>query len=118
MRRRWKLLLLGILALALLVLYEFKPITAKEILSWQPDNLYLAAMALLLAYGLKSMLVFVPLMLPQILIGHLYPREAAGSGGGHGRTLRHRTVTGQRKNRAVDGTLPEAGRHPQVSAGK
>lgn len=77
MRRRWKLLLLGILALALLVLYEFKPITAKEILSWQPDNLYLAAVALLLAYALKSMLVFVPLMLPQILIGHLYPREAA-----------------------------------------
>lgn len=77
MRRRWKLLLLGILALGLLVLYKFKPIIAEEILSWQPENLYLAAVVLLLVFALKSMLVFVPLMLPQILIGHLYPREAA-----------------------------------------
>lgn len=77
MKRRWKLLLLGILGLGLLILYESKPVTAEEILSWQPENLFLAAFALLLAYAVKSMLVFVPLMLLQILIGHLYPREAA-----------------------------------------
>ena len=77
MRKRWKLLLLLILCLGLLILYESKPVTAVQLLRWQPENLYLAAVALLLAYVLKSMLVFVPLMLPQILIGHLYPRAAA-----------------------------------------
>lgn len=76
MRRRWKLLLL-ILVPGLLILYEYKSVTAEALLSWQPENLYLAAVALLLVYAVKSMLVFVPLMLPQILIGHLYPREAA-----------------------------------------
>lgn len=77
MKRRWKLLLLAILAVGLLVLYDRHPITAEDFLNWKPENLYLAAVILLLAYAVKSMLVFVPLLMLQILMGHLYPREIA-----------------------------------------
>lgn len=36
MKRRWKLLLLLIIGLGLLILYESEPVTAEQILSWQP----------------------------------------------------------------------------------
>lgn len=77
MKGRWKLLLLAVLGIVLLWLYHRCPVTAEAILSWQPDNLYLAAGVLMLLYAVKSMLVFVPILIPQILAGHLYPRDVA-----------------------------------------
>lgn len=77
MKKRWKLAGLGLLALGLLYLHKQHHITMEEILSWQPENLFLAAVILLAAFAVKSVLVFVPIMLPQILVGHLYPKQAA-----------------------------------------
>ena len=47
MKKRWKILCLGLLALGLLYLHQHHHITAEEILSWQPENLFLAAVILL-----------------------------------------------------------------------
>lgn len=77
MKRRWKLVILAVLGIVLLWLYRSSPLTAEAILGWQPDNLFLAAAVLMLLYAVKSMLVFVPILIPQILAGHLYPREVA-----------------------------------------
>lgn len=49
MKRRWKLLCLVLLAGALLLLYDRNPITAEQLMDWQP----------------------------QILVGHLYPGYGA-----------------------------------------
>lgn len=77
MKRRWKILFLAVLAAGLLFLYDRHPIRLKEILNWKPDDLYLAALVLLLAFAVKSVLVFVPILIPQILAGHIYPRDIA-----------------------------------------
>lgn len=42
-----------------------------------PENLIIAAMVLLCLFAVKSVLVFVPIMLPQILTGHIFSRDAA-----------------------------------------
>ena len=72
MKKRWKFLYLIMLALILLYAYEQNPLTVDDILSWQPENLLLAALILLLVFAAKSALVFIPIMLPQIAAGHLY----------------------------------------------
>ena len=77
MKNRWKLLCLAVLALGLLYLHSQYHLTAEAILSWQPENLFLAAVILLFVFAVKSVLVFVPIMIPQILAGHLYSREMA-----------------------------------------
>ena len=77
MKRRWKILLLALLALGLLYLHSQYHITTEQLLSWQPENLLLAAFVLLCFFALKSILVFVPIMIPQILVGHLYTRDVA-----------------------------------------
>ena len=77
MKKRWKILCLGLLALGLLYLHQHHHITAEEILSWQPENLFLAAVILLCFFAVKSALVFIPIMIPQILAGHLYSRDIA-----------------------------------------
>ena len=77
MKKRWKLLCLAVLALGLLYLHSQYHLTAEAILSWQPENLLLAAVILLCIFAVKSVLVFVPIMIPQILTGHLYTREMA-----------------------------------------
>lgn len=77
MKRRWKLLCLILLALGLLYLHSQNHITAEKLLSWQPENLFLVAVILLCFFAVKSILVFVPIMIPQILVGHLYPRNLA-----------------------------------------
>lgn len=77
MKNRWKLLCLVLLTLSLMYLHHRHHITAEDILSWQPENLFLAAMILLVAFAVKSVLVFVPIMLPQILAGHLYTKQTA-----------------------------------------
>lgn len=77
MKKRWKILCLGLLALGLLYLHQHHHITAEDILSWQPENLFLAAVILLCFFAVKSALVFIPIMIPQILAGHLYSRDIA-----------------------------------------
>ena len=77
MKRRWKLLCLVLIAVAVLLLHDRNPITAEQLMDWQPENLFVAAVLLLLLFAVKSMLVFVPILIPQILVGHLYPGCAA-----------------------------------------
>lgn len=77
MKRRWKLLCLVLIAGAVLLLYDRNPITAEQLMDWQPENLVLAAVALLCLFAVKSATVFIPIMIPQILIGHLYTRDIA-----------------------------------------
>ena len=77
MKRRWKLLCLVLIAGAVLLLYAQNPITAEQLMNWQPKNLFAAAVLLLLFFAVKSSLVFVPILIPQILVGHLYPGCAA-----------------------------------------
>ena len=77
MKKRWKIAILLLLAFALLHFHNTCGITAEQILNWQPENLILAAVALLCFFAIKSVLVFVPIMIPQILAGHLYSREMA-----------------------------------------
>lgn len=77
MKKRWKILVLALLAIGLLYLHNRYHITAEQILSWQPENMFLAAFILLLLFAVKSTLVFVPIMIPQILVGHLYTRDIA-----------------------------------------
>ena len=77
MKKRWKLAGLGLLALGLLYLHKQHHIALEEILSWQPENLVLAAAVLLCLFAVKAASVFIPIMIPQILAGHLYPRDIA-----------------------------------------
>lgn len=77
MKRRWKVLCLILPALVLLYLHSQNHITAETLLSWQPENLFLAAVILLCFFAVKSVLVFVPIMIPQLLVGHLYARDMA-----------------------------------------
>ena len=77
MKKRWKLAGLGLLATGLLYLHKQHHITLEEILSWQPENLVLAAAVLLCLFAVKAASVFIPIMIPQILAGHLYPRDIA-----------------------------------------
>ena len=77
MKRRWKLLCLVLIAGAVLLLYAKNSITAEQLMDWQPKNLFLAALLLLMFFAVKSVLVFVPILIPQILVGHLYPGYAA-----------------------------------------
>lgn len=76
MKKRWIIAGLALLALGLLYLQQHH-ITADEILSWQPENLFLAAIAIACFFAIKSASVFIPIMIPQILAGHLYPRDIA-----------------------------------------
>lgn len=71
MKKRWIIVCLAVLICGLLYLYNQTPITVLDILSWQPDNLLLTALILPLFFAAKSVLVFIPIMLPQILTGHL-----------------------------------------------
>lgn len=66
-----------ILAVIALLLCHQHGLTAEQILSWQPRNLFVAALVLLMLYAVKSVLVFVPIIPLQILAGHLYSRETA-----------------------------------------
>lgn len=68
----------GALLLVLLIcLCSADPITADRILSWQPENLYLAAGVLLICYAVKSTTVLFPMTILQIVVGHIYSRETA-----------------------------------------
>lgn len=77
MKKRWTILILLFLAFALLYVHNTCGITAEQILNWQPENLIIAAVALLCFFAVKSATVFIPIMLPQILSGHIYGRETA-----------------------------------------
>lgn len=77
MKKSWKIACLVLPGCGLLYLLDQYHITAEEILSWQPENLALAGVILMVGYAVKSTLVFVPIMLLQILAGHIYGRETA-----------------------------------------
>ena len=77
MKNRWKLLLLALLAGSLLYLHNHYHIPLDTVLLWKPDNLLFAAAVILLLFAIKSVLVFLPIMVPQIIAGHLYPRDIA-----------------------------------------
>ena len=77
MKKRWKIAILLLLAFALLHFHNTCGITAEQILNWQPENLILAAVALLCFFAIKSATIFIPIMLPQLLAGHIYGRETA-----------------------------------------
>ena len=77
MKKRWRILVLLLLTFLLLYFHNTCGITAEQILAWQPENLLLAAFILLCVFAVKSTLVFIPIMIPQILAGHLYPRDVA-----------------------------------------
>lgn len=77
MKNRWKMVLLALFAITLAYLHKHHPVTLEEILSWQPENLVLAAVALLCFFAVKSATVFIPIIIPQLLAGHLYPRDIA-----------------------------------------
>ena len=77
MKKRWKITILMLLALALTVFHDICGITADQVLNWQPENLSLAAFVLLCFFAVKSALVFIPIMLPQLLAGHIYGRDTA-----------------------------------------
>lgn len=75
MKKRWKSAVGLLLAFLLLHFHNTCGITAEQILSWQPENWFLAAVILLCGFAVKSALVFVPIMIPKILAGHLSPRD-------------------------------------------
>lgn len=77
MKNRWKIVCLLLLVGGLFCLYKHCQLTAEDVLVWQPENLLLAAVILLLLFAVKSALVFVPIMLLQILVGHLYTQDMA-----------------------------------------
>ena len=47
MKKRWKIVGLALLALGLLYMHQHHHITLEQVLNWQPENLILAAVALL-----------------------------------------------------------------------
>lgn len=65
------LLLLGATVLGLTLL--FRNMTVTDILNYVPENLYLAALAVLLLYALKSLSILFPLMILYIGVGTLFP---------------------------------------------
>lgn len=50
-------------------------ITVEQILSWTPADPVLAAIVLLLLYALKSVTIFVPLVVLEIAVGMVFPVE-------------------------------------------
>ena len=71
-------LLGGALLLVLVVcLCNAEPFAVDQVMSWQPENLYLAAILFLCGYALKSATVVFPLMILQIAVGHIYPGGTA-----------------------------------------
>lgn len=77
MKKHWIAVLFVLLTVIVLVLAGQSTFSLDRLLSWQPENLMLAAVILLVVYAVKSLLVFIPIMIPQVLVGHLYPKGAA-----------------------------------------
>lgn len=77
MKKRTKIILTFLLLLLILWIVNAADISTEQILSWQPKNLLLAAGLLLAGYAAKGATVFFPIMVLQILAGHIYSRETA-----------------------------------------
>ena len=77
MKKRWTILCLILLACGAAYLHSNYHLTFAQVTSWKPNNLYLVALLLLILFAVKSVLVFVPIMLLQLLVGHFYPRDIA-----------------------------------------
>lgn len=72
-RHLWILPLLIIGSSILFLRPYFSTITVDEILHFTPSNPLLAAVVLLLLFGLKSMTVVFPIMVLYLTVGHLFP---------------------------------------------
>lgn len=77
MRKTICIILVLLLAAGLVCLHTEHNLTIQEILSWQPPNLIIAALVILVSYAVKSVLIFVPIMVMQIAAGHFFSRETA-----------------------------------------
>ena len=77
MKKTSLILLCSALLGFVLYFYAAEPVAVDQILAWQPENLYLAAGVLLCGYALKSITVLFPMMILQIVVGHIYSRETA-----------------------------------------
>ena len=65
------------LALVALYLSHKDAVSVDSILQYTPDNLWLAALAMMAAYGVKSLSVFFPLLALYAAAGLLFPLPAA-----------------------------------------
>ena len=65
------------LALVALYLPNKDAVSVDSILRYTPDNLWLAALAVLAAYAVKSLSVFFPLLVLYAAAGLLFPLPAA-----------------------------------------
>ena len=77
MRKTICIILVLLLAAGIFYLHRSHDWTVQEILAWQPPNLMVAALVILAAYAVKSVLIFVPIMVMQIASGHFFSKEAA-----------------------------------------
>lgn len=77
MRKIICIILVFLLAAGILYLHRSQDLSVQEILAWQPPNLIVAAMVILVSYAVKSVLIFVPIMFMQIAAGHFFSRETA-----------------------------------------
>lgn len=63
--------------LIMIILVNAKNISVDKLLSYSPENIYLATFALLLVFTLKGITVFFPIVVLHIASGFLYPAPAA-----------------------------------------
>lgn len=71
------LLIIFLLVIGVFLSCDVQDITLETILSWQPPNPVLAAALILLMYAVKSITVFFPIMVLQIITGHFFSRDIA-----------------------------------------
>lgn len=71
--------IVSIILLAVLALFlrSHDSVSVERILDWVPPNLFLAAIVLLAAYAVKCVVVVIPMILLQTLVGHLFTHGQA-----------------------------------------
>lgn len=66
-----------IVLIAVIVGITFSKMTVEDILSFTPENYFLAAIVILLIYSIKSLSVFFPLLILYISVGTIFPLPIA-----------------------------------------
>lgn len=77
MRKIICIILVLLLTAGIFYLHRSHDLRVQDILAWQPPNLIVAALVILVSYAVKSVLIFVPIMFMQIAAGHFFSRETA-----------------------------------------
>lgn len=67
----------GVALFAIVFLIAGKDISSETIVSYTPNNLYLAALFLLILFAAKSMTIFFPLVVLELASGILFPTSIA-----------------------------------------